>query len=334
MVSLSPPNNLLAVNVQLNEKVELSEGSLANCEKRRNVFLCKRGLSSRNILSTCLGALYMGVSRAIIRYCPFEPVSDLEETASPVGEKEVMIYAPPNKLTSLYISCKGKDMQQQAVRGFIKLILPDGCVATTPHFNFMAHDSRELGVGFVSRPLIDFVEKVVLPELKDKFPERALPPEAHDDEEKEKEKGDYYIGNKAFILIIILVTLSIFSAILACSAILGGDTACTAAYTCARWFSHSRIRGQGSEDQGNAAEEGSAEDRAGQAIPRRRAASYSPETRNAITQPWLDRLRLPLFGENLTQDEDEMHELSVLHDQDQQVEDEEGVSPLRPPHSA
>ena len=147
----------IAVNRELGEKVEFAVGELKHCLKRRAIHLCKKGVVSKDISGSCLGALFMGQGPNAARLCTVKPLNLTHEYLSQRDERTVMFFTPENHPpVHVYITCGGKDAQQFALQGCYEIEVKHGCVLSTPFWVYMASIGARLDTTFTVRPLLQF----------------------------------------------------------------------------------------------------------------------------------------------------------------------------------
>ena len=181
-VTVDVENRHIALDPNLSERVELTGEELQHCVKIGDAFLCKTGISSKSIASTCLGALYTGAASGIRKLCSFRPLRSVHETVTQVAPRVITIYTPPPASTSIYVTCRSQPPQQLLTEEYVELTLPADCTAVTSHFVFRPELSLHLEERFVAKPL-------VLPEVTAELLEQAFGSVDQIDEDEARLQG-------------------------------------------------------------------------------------------------------------------------------------------------
>lgn len=181
-VTVDVGNRHIALDPNLSERVELTGEELQHCVRIGDAFLCKNGVSSKSIASTCLGALYTGAASGIRKLCVFRPLQSVHETVTQVAPRVITIYTPPPAATSVYVTCRSQPPQQLLTEEYVELTLPADCEAVTSHFVFRPEFSLHLEERFIAKPL-------VLPEVTKELIAQAFGSDAQLDADEARLKG-------------------------------------------------------------------------------------------------------------------------------------------------
>ena len=150
-----PGNFILAINDQCTEKLELENRELELCSRRGGAYICPKGLTSKRVTASCLGALFVGTLQQIRHECVFKRFKQDYEAISVIGPNKITLVSPPKTTTTVHLSCVDGNVSQTVVSGLVEIVIPAGCVLSTFNHVFKPDDSIKLEM-FLARTIHSF----------------------------------------------------------------------------------------------------------------------------------------------------------------------------------
>lgn len=155
-VRIDSKYDYLAVNSAQTEYSELLVEELSSCPKRDDFYLCPFGVTKKNLLSSCLGAVFAGNTRHIKTACRFSQEDYSQESVTQVATNKVLIFSPPGTFTTVTTTCK-TIVSRRHVKGHSVVTVPNSCTLSTINFVFRPDDPFQLASKFLSRPVTGFL---------------------------------------------------------------------------------------------------------------------------------------------------------------------------------
>ena len=212
---ISSTVKLIAVNRQLDQKLELRLDELKSCIKRGANHLCKKGVVQKDITNSCLGALFMGQGKLAVDLCNINILNLTREVMVQTGDRTVVILTPPKKPpVHVYIACGDLDAKSFAITGSFEITVGHGCSISTAAWAFQASIGAPVQTAFTTRPLLEFKVPMEGSNLTNALEIEDFNPSKKPGEPKRKKSRDY-APKGGFIGSLMLAALVLFSLILA-----------------------------------------------------------------------------------------------------------------------